>query len=169
MRIIILLVLTIAGIASAQSKEALANEILEAQKIDATVKQMLAQMQAALGQQLETSMKSQLPPNVDRAAAVNEMKEFQQKLFAKIGEQLTPEKIKPSIAQIYVDEFSIEELRAIRDFQKSPAGQAMIRKQPAIAVKSVQAGQQLIQGILPELQRMGVEWAEQMKKKYGGE
>jgi hypothetical protein len=163
-----------AGTAAAQTppvdpKIGVVDEILAAQNLDQTVKQMFGQIQAALGQQIQAAIPRDLPPTVDRAAMMKEVADFQSQVMAKIAEQLTAERMKPGFEKIYSEEFTLEELQGIRDFQKSPAGQAMIRKQPAIAARGMQVGQDLMRSILPEIMQMSQEFSERMKKKFGGQ
>ena len=162
----------VAAVAHAQQpdprKVAAAEQIFAAANPGATLKPVFAQVGAAMRQQMEPMLDKQLPKTADREAVRKDISDFQDRVLKRMTEELRVEKMKPAIVQMYVDEFTLEQLQAIADFYKSPAGQALSSKMPVIAAKGMQAGQQLIQGFLPELQQMTLEWTTQMKQKYGG-
>jgi hypothetical protein len=149
-------------------KFVLIDDILNAQNIEGTVQQMFTQMKSVMHQQIESGTGT-LPATADRAAMAADLKEMETQIFDLMAARFTSASFKPLVAKIYMEEFTLDEIQAIRDFQMSPAGQAMIKKQAAIAMKSMQAGQQLMRGAMQEITQLTNEWAEKMKKKYGGQ
>jgi hypothetical protein len=69
------------------------------------------------------------------------------------------------MAQIYADTFSKEELTALNDFQATPAGQAMIDKQPTVQEKMQAVMMPRIMSAMPKIQQMGMEFGKQQQAK----
>jgi hypothetical protein len=69
---------------------------------------------------------------------------------------------------IYDETFTVEELQGINMFYKSPAGQALLAKQPELITRSIQKTQQLMVDTGPEIQKMAREFIEDAKKKQEG-
>jgi len=61
--------------------------------------------------------------------------------------------------------YTVEELKAIVAFYKSPVGQSMLKKQPMLMQKSMQIAQSKIESLLPELKKMTEDFAASVKDK----
>jgi hypothetical protein len=55
------------------------------------------------------------------------------------------------VAIVYANNFSLEELRAIASFYRSPVGQKLLERQPIIVQQSMQAGQLLGKSVTDEV------------------
>ena len=82
-----------------------------------------------------------------RAAFVDVMHRF----FGKYG---TDEQIKKIFIPIYAADFSEDELNQIADFLSTPAGKAMLEKDPILANKRLSWGQKISEEHKAELQAM---------------
>ena len=82
-----------------------------------------------------------------RAAFVDVMHKF----FGKYG---TDEQIKKIFIPIYAADFSEDELNQIADFLSTPAGKAMLEKDPMLANKRLSWGQKISEEHKAELQAM---------------
>jgi hypothetical protein len=65
---------------------------------------------------------------------------------------LLPEMQKAS-EKLYADSLTDEEVTGAITFYKTPVGQSLLRKLPAITQQGMQIGQTIMQGHIPELQR----------------
>jgi uncharacterized protein len=79
---------------------------------------------------------------------------MQDKMTAILSNALSWEKIKPIFIKVYADAFTEPELDGLIAFYKSPAGQAMIAKTPAIMMKSNQLIQQQMAPAMAEIQKL---------------
>ena len=82
-----------------------------------------------------------------RAAFVDVMHKF----FGKYG---TDEQIKKIFIPIYAADFSEDELNQIADFLSTPAGKAMLEKEPELVNKRLAWGQRISEEHKAELQAM---------------
>jgi len=141
----------------AGDKENLAEEIMKLtnmQKMMDQTKVQIQQMQIRVMQQLEVSEK-------DKKGAA----EFQNKINEMIFNELTWDNIKSEYIKLFVDVYTIDELKGLVQFYKTPAGQGLIKKQPIIMQKSMMISQGKIQKLIPKLKKMTDEFSESIKKK----
>jgi hypothetical protein len=90
---------------------------------------------------------AQRVPEEKRAAFVEVMHKF----FGKYG---TDEQIKKAFIPIYAAGFSEDELTQIADFLSTPAGKAMLEKEPGLLSKRLAWGQKISEEHKNELQGM---------------
>jgi hypothetical protein len=141
----------------AGDKENLAEEIMKLtnmQKMMDQTKVQIQQMQIRVMQQLKVSEK-------DKKGAA----EFQNKINEMIFNELTWDNIKSEYIKLFVDVYTIDELKGLVQFYKSPAGQSLIKKQPIIMQKSMMISQSKIQKLIPKLKKMTDEFSESIKEK----
>ena len=91
--------------------------------------------------------------------------QFQNKLTKKILGTMSWDKMEAEYIKLFSTVYTVEELKAIVEFYKSPAGQSMLEKQPMLIQKSIQIAQAKIQGLLPELKKMVEDFAASVKDK----
>jgi uncharacterized protein len=116
--------------------------------------QMLSQSMSTMLTQTKSGMLQQmfgvtLTPEQTKAS-----EELQDKLAVILTNALSWEKLKPLYIKVYADAFTEEELDGIIAFYKSPAGQAMIAKTPALMTKSAELVQQQMATAMPEIQKL---------------
>jgi hypothetical protein len=128
------------------SKDAKIDQLFQAMNIEAQQKQMLAQMQ----QMVTSQVKSQLPSEADKAKA----EEMQKKIFALIEQETSWQKMKPVMVKAYGDTYTEPEIDGILAFYKSPAGKAMIEKQPTLMSKMMTGMQAQMTDIMSEVEKL---------------
>lgn len=82
-----------------------------------------------------------------------------QQFAALIKEELTWAHLKPMYVQLYQESFTQEEVDGLLAFYRSPAGEALTKKMPVVAQKTLVLVQQRVQ---PMLERMKVLTAKAM-------
>jgi hypothetical protein len=134
-----------AGLARAQdsSPEALAagRELIEASRAAEQFKTLLP----LIARQLKPAI-VQGRPEVERDydQIMPRMIEMAQQQFAEVTDDM---------ASIYARNFSVEEMRQITAFYRSPAGQVFLDRFPAVAQQSLAVGQKFGQSLVKEMQR----------------
>ena len=73
------------------------------------------------------------------------------------------DKIKPQMTDLYVSNFSENEINDMLAFYRSPTGKKFVEKMPVIMQKSMEIGQKQSRTMIPKLNRL----LEQMKKELG--
>jgi len=140
------LLLTPLAFAQLSSKDAKIDQLFKAMNIEAQQKQMLAQMQ----QMVISQVKAQLPSEADKAKA----EEMEKKMFALIEQETSWQKLKPVMVKAYGDTYTEPEIEGILAFYKSPAGQAMIAKQPTLISKVMTGMQSQMTNIMSEVEKL---------------
>jgi len=85
---------------------------------------------------------------------------FSQRATVALDTGLNWEKLKLPAAKIYQEAFSEAEMRELLLFYKSPAGQKLLSKQAQISEATIQMLRNQVQGMLPELLRIGQEFSD---------
>jgi hypothetical protein len=138
------------GHADDASKAAKAEEYFRLAKTEESMRQALKiladQVKSGIVQQVTGT---KMPPGIEKDFAV-----FQDQVMAVVSDALSWDKVKPAFLQAVVDTYSEGELDGINAFLKTPAGQAMIDKQPALMTKGAAIGQERMTSVIPELQRL---------------
>jgi hypothetical protein len=73
------------------------------------------------------------------------MSELAQRQFARMSDEM---------AAIYARNFSVEEMRQLTAFYKSPIGQTFLERFPAVAQQSLMVGQKFGQSLVKEMQEV---------------
>lgn len=98
-----------------------------------------------LKQSIDQMVSIQVQQNPTMAPYEGALREF-------LGKYMSWDSLKPDLIQLYMDEFSVAELSEINKFYKTPAGQKMVGKLPALMAKGAQLGARRMQEHMPELQ-----------------
>ena len=141
--------------AVAGQKEDLAKEMLNLTDMQKMMDQMVAQVQQMQASQL----KSLNIPEKDKEKFL----QFQKKLTKKFFDAMSWKKMEPEYITLFSSVYTVEELKAIVAFYKSPAGQSMLKKHPMLMQKSMQIAQSKIQDLLPEVRKMIEDFAASVK------
>ncbi len=142
----------VAARADEAAKLAIINEIFEVTHADALIQQVYQQMEAAQKAQL-----AGMEPFKDNPQLTDKV---WTRMYAFIGEHLGWDQLKPGMVKLYADNFTEEELAATLSFYKSPAGQAVMQKMPAIMNGAMTMTQQKMTTLMPQLQKIIVETIE---------
>ena len=138
-----------------KSKEEYAKEIIELTDVNKLLDQVMAQLKQMQGQ-----IRAQAGITEDQS---EKAKEFQEKVQAKILEVFDFKKIEPEFIELFTSVYTIDELKAISEFYKTPAGKSMIAKQPQVLQKSMAIAQDKVKILIPELQKL----VQEMKQNQG--
>ncbi|OQA32666.1 MAG: hypothetical protein BWY57_01787 [Betaproteobacteria bacterium ADurb.Bin341] len=79
------------------------------------------------------------------------MEKTREKLVRIFQEEASWEKLEPIYLKIYADLFTQEEVDGMLAFYKSPTGQAMIKKMPAVTHSSMREVQGRLQPIMAKM------------------
>lgn len=131
---------------AAMQMEDMLGKVLEKQ-LGAQNKMITANMEKQLGGKIDES---------DKAA-------FQKKMLETMIEAINPEQMKKDMVQLYAENFTKEELSAMAAFNSTPAGKAMIEKQPEIQGRIQELMMPRIMSAMPKLGQIGKEFGEQQK------
>lgn len=132
-----------------KSKTDYAKEIIELTDVKKTVDQVIMQLD-----QMQGSMLTQMGISGDEK---EKAMEFQKKFQATMLEVLDFEKMEPDYIDLFVSVYTLEELKGITDFYKSPVGKSMVQKQPQVLKKSMEISQSRLQILIPKLQKIAAE------------
>ena len=84
---------------------------------------------------------------------------FQSKVVDTMWAAMKPDEVKADMARAYSQLFSKEELQGMSDFYGTPAGQALITKQPEVQQKMMESIMPRMMQAMPKLQEMSKEFA----------
>ncbi len=94
-----------------------------------------------------------------------DLEAHQNKVMDALAEAMDIPKLKTEVAQIYSEIFSKAELQAMSAFHSTPAGQAMIDKQPDIQARMQSLIMPRMMAAMPKIQEMGKQFAAEQKAK----
>ena len=153
MKFLVTCALLLAPLACADqiTKTAKVDQLLTVMNIEQQQKQMMDQMSQMVIGQIKDQMAKQ--GNVS-PAEMAKMEERQKRLFALISEKTSWERMKPVFAKAYGDTFNENEIDGILAFYKSPAGKAMIEKQPALNGKIMESVQAQMADLMPAIEQI---------------
>lgn len=135
--ILILLALTsLPAMATPASHRQAAEELLDVSGMKGSMDRIIVQMV-----EMQLSQKPVLAP-------------YREVLLQFFNKYLGFNSIKYDFIDIYIEEFSEQELKAIADFYKTPVGQKTITKLPALMQKGAQVGMTKVQMHQHELREM---------------
>lgn len=142
-----------------------AEEVLRKMDFERMMTRMLDQQKAAMA-----NMTRQMSQGAGgNAVAREDMAAFQKKTMDMIFEAMNFPEMKNDMAKVYSETFTRDELRGLSDFYSTPAGQAMVEKQPEIAQKLNEMMMPRMMAAMPKIQAMGKEFAaEQAAKRRAG-
>jgi hypothetical protein len=132
-------------------KITLSIELLRLVNFDETMKGMQDQIRDMLEQQFDTYTTCE--------AARPVLREFSTEMTDMMMGTLNDEGMKVDVAAVYAEVFSVEELREINDFYRSPLGKKMIERMPELMQKSMMITQSRMKSMMPELQALGEDYA----------
>jgi hypothetical protein len=142
------------ALADEASKNAKIEEMMKLTHADRTIQQFVEQIKSM---QMAQISKMDIPAGEREAAD-----EMQQKIMALVSDRLQWDKVKPAFVKLYSDTYTEEEIGAIVEFYRSPAGKAMLEKMPQLMQRSMAVGQQLTGDLAPEIKRI----TEELRQKY---
>ena len=151
-------------------KAALIEELIVALKVEQQQQQIMQTVQTSM----MTQMNSLLTPvggvrardEEKKREAQADLQEFQHRLFALMAAHMSWQTMKPVYVEMYDATFTIDELRPLLAFFKSPAGQAFVDKTPVLMANTMKRMQRVVADMMPDIQKLNAEFMQQMKQKY---
>jgi hypothetical protein len=107
-----------------------------------------------------------IPPKLQK-----DIDKWQAEVFASMKDLLDWGKLEPIYVRIYQKSFSQEEVDGMIAFYKTPAGQAVISKMPAVMQNTMDEMQQMMGPVMQKMQKMQQDVVAEMKatnQKKGG-
>lgn len=89
--------------------------------------------------------------------------DYYQKVNKVMLDEMSWEKMEPLVLDIYSNSFSEEEITAMLNFYKTEVGQSILKKMPLVVQESMVSSQQMLQAILPKLQRLDQEFHQNLQ------
>jgi len=138
------------------NKKADIEELLTLMNTDAMIDSMygqIDQMMQGMGQQLQVKPEEQAIFTA-----------FRTKMFTAMKEEMNWQKMKAPMIEIYLKHFSEQEISDMIAFYKTPSGQSMIKKLPAVMTDSMMMGQNMMKNFIPKMQVMSAELKAELTK-----
>ncbi len=153
------------GLASAQITDdrdarqatlAEADALLKKMRFEEMIGETLEAQQAAMAKNMGRMLGDSLNEQ-ERAEFV----EFQKKVMKVMFDEMDLPGMRKELAQVYANTFSQSELNAMSDFYSTPAGRAMIDKQPALQQRMTELMMPRMMRAMPKVQEMARAHAEE--------
>jgi len=158
------------------AKTAQIEELLVALKVEQNQQEAMQIVQKNIVSQFNQMLEPQMKNLGDSGPAEAEMKrraqadvqDFQRRVFALLASHMSWQTMKPVYVATYDETFTVDELRSLVAFFKSPAGQAYVDKTPVLMNNTMKQMQQAVDDMKPEIQKLSNDFMQQMKEKYAG-
>jgi hypothetical protein len=129
-------------------------EMISLMQLEALTNQALKQVDEGMSKGMEANLQKVLQGRELNAAQKTKVKSFGKKFSDTMKEELSFSKMKDIYIQAYRETFTQEEVDAIIVFYKSPAGKAVVEKNPAAMQKANRLMQARISPLTLKLQSM---------------
>jgi hypothetical protein len=133
------------------TKSAKVEELLVAMNVEQQQKEMMDQMSQMVIQQVKSEMAKE--GNIS-PAEIAKMEDRQTKLFALIKDETSWTKMKPIFLKSYSETFTEPEIDAMLAFYHTPAGKAMVEKQPSLSTKIMTGVQSQMSNLIPRIEEI---------------
>jgi uncharacterized protein len=142
----------------AQATVAEADAVLQKMRFEEMIGKAMEAQQKAMAKSMSGMMGKNLPPEEQA-----KMTEFQQKMMAVMFAEMDIPGMRQDVAKVYAETFSSAELKAQSDFYSTPAGQAMIDKQPVIQERMTELMMPRMMKAMPKVQAMAQDFAKEQR------
>ena len=144
---------------SGPPSEASIKQLLELAQAHKLIDSVMAQMDNLMQQSIAQATKGQkIPPKVQK-----DIDQRRGEMIAMMKELLDWAKLEPMYVRIYQKTFSQQEVDGMIAFYKTPAGQAVIGKMPAVMQNTIEEMQQLMGPVMQKMQKMQQDVVAEMK------
>jgi hypothetical protein len=151
-------------VAPARATVADAEAVLTAMNFEKMMEKTMAGVRKQQGAMVDRMMGQMMPAGADRDAVVA----FQKRMMNEMMSAMNFSEMKGEMAKVYSEVFTKDELVGLGAFYQSPTGQAMSEKQPEIAEKLNALMIPRMMAVMPKVQQMAKEFAEEQKAKKAG-
>jgi uncharacterized protein len=154
-----LLALPAALAEDARPTEQSIRELLAVMQSHNMVDNMLQQMDATWGPMMKQSLAGGQPTERERQI----VDEAHAKIQALLREQLQWQTFEPMMIRVYQNSFSQKDVDAMKAFYSSPTGQQVIAKMPLVMQQTMQAMQQHMQSVIPQIKQIKEDMTQQLE------
>ena len=140
-------------------RESTIRELLAVSKAQKLVDGMGAQIDQIMKVSMDQAMQGKVPTPKQQQA----IDRMQMRMTALMKEQLNWSKFEPMYIRLYQQTFTEEELVAMLDFYKTPGGQALIDKMPAMMDNIMREMPAMMADMSPKLRQIQEDFAAEMK------
>jgi hypothetical protein len=127
--------------------------------------EMMERAMAGQKKAMTTQFERMFKPLIDRGGDPQDVAAFQKAMIDEVSKVLDAKELKNDIAKVYSEVFSKQELEQIAAFYSTPTGEMLAAKQPVVQEKFGAVMQAKTMEMMPRLQKMGQEFAQQQKTK----
>lgn len=145
--------------------DATVEELLTLSKSEKMITDTQDQLKSLMEENMAQMLKDEKPSPAEQQAVTNMIN----KMVAALKEEVSWEKMKPMTVKLYKETFTEEELKGMVEFYKTPAGEAMANKMPALMQKTMASTQEMMAGLQPKMEKIQQEFMEEMTKAKGAE
>jgi uncharacterized protein len=148
------------------TRRALAEQLLNAMHMKETMEQSFAMMKKIMPAQIEQMEKTR-PVSEQAKTSSSTTKQrttMMDKTMDAVAQEMSWDKVKEDYITVYAETFTEEELKGLVAFYKSPAGQALVKKQPEIMRRSMELSQKMMAKVMPQIQAMNKEMMDAGRK-----
>ena len=147
--------------------EASIKQLLEVAQARKPVDSVMAQMDNLMQQTIAQATQGQkVPPKIQK-----DIDQRRDEMIAMMKDLLSWSKLEPLYVRVYQKTFSQQEVDGMIAFYKTPGGQAVIAKMPAVMQNTIEEMQQMMAPVMQKMQKMQQDVVAQMKaegKNKGG-
>ena len=136
-----------------------AEEVLRVMHFDDMLTKIMAQQKKMVLPMMQQSAARMKIPDEDRERYLA----MQKKLMDEMFDSLSGPEMRNNVARIYSETFTKDELSSMSAFYATPAGQAVVAKQPEVQQKMMMAMMPQMQQLGPRMQQMTREFQAEIK------
>jgi len=104
---------------------------------------------------MEETMAKSIDAMLDQQVKQNPvLARFRPVMSTFLQKHMSWQSIEPEMAKIYMQEFNEDEIKQMTEFYKTPLGQKVVTRTPAMMAKGAEIGQERVQANMAELQKM---------------
>ena len=158
-RLVLALALACSTAFAAQPSDASINELLTLAEAPKMIDGMMGQVDGMIQQSINQSAQGQQVTPAQQAA----IDKYKAKTVAIMREELAWTKMQPLYTRIYRESLTQEEIDGMIAFYKTPAGQAMVKKLPALMQKVMAELPAMMNPMMQKIQAAAQEFAAEMQ------
>lgn len=131
------------------SRRAKLDELFTIMHMDRTMQQTMDAVEKSIVPMTQQMFGRDVPDPLKKDVA-----DLQQQMFALIEDQMGWKAMEPAYVEIYSHNFTEQQIDDIIAFYKTPTGQALIDKLPAITTEGLQAAQAKMVTLQPQMRKL---------------
>ena len=149
------LIINLPAFAEAGKRESV-KELMTLTEVDSMVDTMYSQMSqvfSGVGEQLGIKVSEQVL-----------FDNYMGKIVALMKEDVSWERMEEPMIDIYLNNFTEEEIQDLLSFYRSNTGRSLIKKTPMVMGESVKLSQEMMVEMMPKIQELAAEFAQELRE-----